>query len=189
MSKPLETTIRMFRILPDPFCGEIHILGRLSRRERAREENRRRERARTLPAGPVDGSGTPDGGSAITSDARSSGRKPYAGPAGGQGDDSKRALNPGGGEPGEPGSTGESSTKLLGPMKEMPGTPWALTVAVNEGKQIVPVIQGLLESKDEKVRLRILEVLLDGAYSENSGRELAVQPERVQWSIPRPERD
>jgi hypothetical protein len=74
-------------------------------------------------------------------------------------------------------------------MKEMPGTSWALTVMVNEGKQIVPVIQGLLESKDEKVRLRILEVLLDGAYSGNSGRELAVQPERLQWSIPRPERD
>jgi hypothetical protein len=190
MSVPLKTSVQMLWILSEPLCGEIQVVGRLSRRERAREENRRkRGRSRTLPAGPIDGSGTPDGGSAITSDARSSGRTPYAGPAGGQGEEPKRALHPGGGAPEDPGTGSAAPSRALPPVKEMPGTPWALTAVVNEGAQIVPVIQELLKSDDDKVRLRILEVLLDAAYSKNSGREEAERPARMQWSIPRPDRD
>ena len=190
MSKPLKMPLSMFWIISNPLCGEIQIVGSLSRRDRAREENRRkRGRSRALPAGPVDGSGTPDGGSAITSDARSSGRTPCAGPAGGQGEEPKRALHPGGGGPEDPGSTGEAPARVLPPVKEMPGTFWGLTVVVNEGEQIVPVIQALLKSEDDKVKLRIVELLLDGAYSENSGREEAERPGRMQWSIPRPERE
>lgn len=74
-------------------------------------------------------------------------------------------------------------------MKEMPGTPWALTKAVNEEAQIVPVIGGLLKSNDDKVRLRMVELLMDTAYAENSGREDAERPAKLQWSLPRPQRD
>jgi hypothetical protein len=71
----------------------------------------------------------------------------------------------------------------------MPGTLWGLTKAVNEEEQIVPVIGGLLRSKDEKVKLRMVELLMEAAYSENSGREEAERPAKMQWSLPRPERD
>lgn len=183
MSVPLVVGICTFRMLNGPLSGTIYVKSGLPRRRGARKRYRQAEtESRTSLAGPSDGSGTSDGGSANTSNARSAGRTTCAGPADGSGDGSKRAPISGGGGP---GSEGQAPVNGLQPMKEMPGTPWALMKAVNEGEQIVPVIQELLRSKDEKVRLRMVELLMDAGYEEGSRPVVEERPQKISWNVPR----
>lgn len=190
MSVPLVVGILTFRTMTGPLGGEIFVKGKLPRRRGARQRPRQAETAsRPSLAGPRDGSGFSDGGSANTSTARSSGRKAGAGPADGLGEQPERAPTLGGDGPGIPAAEHQKRKKPPKPMKEMPGTPWALTKIVNEEEQIVPVIGGLLRSKDDKVRLRMVELLMDTAYAENSGREDASESTDIEWSIPRPKMD
>jgi len=190
LPKPLVIGIITFRTMKGPFSGEIFVKGKLPRRRGARQILRQAQTAsQPSLAGPRDASGSSDGGSANISTARSSGRTTAAGPADGPGDEPKRAPTPGGEGPGYSGSHRKRSSKSSQALKEMPGTPWALTKIVNEEEQIVPVIGGLLRSKDDKVRLRMVELLMDAAYAENSGREDAGQSAEVEWSIPRPKMD
>jgi len=183
--------ILTFRTMQGLMGGTIYVKGKLPRRKGARYRLRQAEAAsQPSLAGPRDISGSPDGASAHTSAARSSDRKTIAGPADGLGEEPKRAPIPGGGEgPGADEPAVEKPVRPLQPMREMPGTPWALTKAVNEEAQIVPVIGGLLRSPDDKVRLRMVELLMDAAYAENSGREDAAETAEVEWSIPRPKMD
>ncbi|HUL33783.1 MAG TPA: hypothetical protein VL128_07865 [Candidatus Eisenbacteria bacterium] len=74
-------------------------------------------------------------------------------------------------------------------FKELPGSKWGLTKAVNQETQIVPVISKLLDSNDEKVRMRMVELLIETAYAEDAGNEEQLSPGYGGWSIPRPERD
>lgn len=190
MSERLAIGILTFRTMTGPLGGEIFVKGKLPRRRGARHRLRQAETAsRPSLAGPRDGSGSSDGGSANTSTARSSGRTASAGPADGHGEQPKRAPAPGGEGPGNSRPGPKKPKKTPQPLKEMPGTPWALTKAVNEEEQIIPVIGGLLRSEDDKVRLRMVERLMDAAYAENSGREDPSESEEVEWSIPRPQRD
>lgn len=193
MGVPLRVGVRTFRTMTGPLSGVVHVICGLPRHGGARKGCRRAEaESRPSLAGPSDGGGTAGGGSANTSNARSSGRPTGAGPAGGNGDEPKRAPVVGGGDlggPGGPDGTTECPAKALQPLKELPGTKWGLTKAVNEEAQIVPVIGGLLRSKDEKVQLRMVELLMDAAYAENSGRDGGTRPGRIEYSIARPKRD
>jgi hypothetical protein len=190
VGEPLRVGVCTFRRMNGPFTGVVYVIEGLPRHRGARMRHRQAEtKSRASLAGPSDGSGYSDGGSANTSNARSSGRTNSAGPADGSGDGPKRAPIAGGGDLGGPDGTTECPAKALQPMKELPGTKWGLTKAVNEEAQIVPVIGGLLRSKDEKVQLRMVELLIDTAYSENSGRDETGRPGRIEWSIPRPKRD
>lgn len=190
MSERLVVGIVTFRTMIGPLGGEVYVKGKLPRRRGARPRLRQAEAASRPPlAGPREGSGPPDGGSANTSNARSSDRTASAGPADGLGDEPKRAPTPGGEGTGGGGAGRKKAKKAPQPLREMPGTPWALTKIVNEAEQIVPVIGDLLRCKDDKVRLRMVELLMDAAYSENSGREDAERGANIEWDLPRPQRD
>jgi len=174
-----------FRTLLDPLCGEIHLQGGVPRRKRARGVDRRVKTAsRPSLAGPSDGSGFAEGGSATTSDARSSGRTTYAGPADGQADEPKRAPIPDDGGPVEPGNA-EATEPVKTPvaMKELPGTLWGLVKAVNEEEQIIPVMGGLLRSPDERTRSRMVEFVVKIGYSDTAAREPERQSSFMQWDI------
>ncbi|HET6931605.1 MAG TPA: hypothetical protein VFI45_14865 [Candidatus Acidoferrum sp.] len=75
------------------------------------------------------------------------------------------------------------------PLKEMPGTAWAFTKAVDEGVQLVGVMQGLLKSEDEKVRLRAFELWVELAFGKHAGGKEEERGPEIGWRLPRPERD
>jgi hypothetical protein len=184
MSVPLYIGTSTFRTLW-VLSGVIHVLGGLPRRKGARHRLRQAETAsRPSLAGPRDGSGSSDGGSANTSTARSSDRTASAGPADGLGEQPKRAPTPGGEGPGSSGGGRKKAKKPPQPLKEMPGTLWGLTKAVNEVEQIVPVMGGLLRSNDEKTRLRMIELLMKTGYSETCTKELEERPNMAECNIP-----
>lgn len=187
MSVPLVVGICTFRMLNGPLSGTIYVKSGLPRRRGARKRYRQAEtESRTSLAGPSDGSGTSDGGSANTSNARSAGRTTCAGPADGSGDGSKRAPISGGGGPGsEEGSPGNG----LQPMKEMPGTPWAFAKVVNQGVQVAGVMQGLLKSEDEKMQLRGVELWVEIAFGKYSRSQEDERTTETEWTLPRPDRD
>lgn len=184
MGKALRMGPSTFRILSGPFSGSICLVEMASRRSGARAGTRHKGTgSRPSLAGPGDDGGITDGGSAMTSTARSSGRSTYAGPADGQGEQPKRAPVPDGGGTGEAGGGVAKPERTPGPMKELPGTLWGLTKAVNEEEQIVRVMGGLLRSDDEKTRLRIIELLVKTGYSGNSAPEAGVRPSFMEWNI------
>lgn len=185
-----RTGLHTFLTMNGLLSGEIHVHEGLPRRKGARGWRRKKEtKSRTSPAGPGDGSGNTDGGSAMTSTARSSARGTNAGPADGQGEEPTRAPIPGGTGPGDGGPGLAKGSLVAEIFKELPGTKWGLSKAVNLETQIVPVIGGLLKSNDEKVRLRMVELLIETAYAEDAGNEEEKPSGGAGWSIPRPERD
>ncbi|HET7107137.1 MAG TPA: hypothetical protein VFI38_10025 [Candidatus Acidoferrum sp.] len=75
------------------------------------------------------------------------------------------------------------------PLKEMPGTAWAFTKAVDEGVQLVGVMQGLLKSEDEKVQLRAFELWVELAFGKHAGGKEEAPAAAIGWRLPRPEPD
>jgi len=169
----LRCGIGTFRTLNDPLSGEVHVSGGYSRARGARKR-KGRARARSLEpaAGSDDGSGTTAGGSARTSAAPPADRETSGGPADGGGNETTRA----------PISEKEQ-------LKEMPGTAWAFTKAVDAGVQAVGVMQALLKSEDEKVQLRAFELWVELAYGKHAGGKEEERGADIGWSIPRPARD
>jgi len=190
MSKPLRVGLTTFRMLSGPFSGTICVVQRVSRRRGARKANRHKEtQSRASLAGPGDGSGPTDGGSAITSDARSSDRMTDAGSADGQGDDPKRALIPGK-EQWAPAM--EYPVSQIQAIKALCGTRWDFVNEVNAGVEMSAVARKLLGDEDSKVQLRMLERLLDILDSvEWKDPRLAEQHGSLagRLDMPRPERD
>jgi len=183
MSVPVRMTLGEFLALRGMLWGEIHVSERVPGRKGARRGNRHKgTESRTSLAGPGDGDGPTDGGSATSSVARSSDRAKYAGSADGQGEEPKRALIPGGGRQGESGGV-EELGNAPAPTKELPRTLWDLIKAVNEKEQIVPVISKLLGSEDEKTKLRMVELIMKTGYSENAPSESAGHSSFVNWNI------
>src|ERR1700675_55023 len=154
--------IHTFRTLNDPLSGEMHVRGGFSRCRGARKRwGRAKSRSLEPVAGSDDGSGTTAGGSARTSAAPPAARETSGGSADGGGTETKRAPIPGREQWAPPKACPVSE---LIPLKEMPGTAWAFTKAVDEGVQLVGVMQGLLKSEDAKVRLRAFELWVEMAF-------------------------
>ena len=173
MAAVLRCGIRTFRTLNGPLSGEVHVSGGFSRAKGARKRGSRANSRSLEPcAGPHDGSGTTAGGSARTSDAPPAARETSGGSADGGGNETKRA----------PISEKEQ-------LKEMPGTAWAFTKAVDAGVQVVGVMQALLKSKDEKVQLRAFELWVELAFGKHAGGKEEERGAGIGWSLPRPERD
>ena len=173
MAVAFRCGIRTFRTLSGPLSGEMHVSGGCSRAKGARKRGgRAKSRSLEPGAGPDDGSGTPAGGSARTSAAPPAARETSGGSADGGGNETKRA----------PVSKKEH-------LKEMPGTAWAFTKAVDAGVQAVGVMQALLKSKDEKVQLRAFELWVELAFGKHAGGKEEEHGEAIGWSLPRPERD
>ena len=169
----LRCGIRTFRTLNGPLSGEVHVSGGTSRAKGARKRGGRAiSRAPEPCAGLDDGSGTTAGGSARTSAAPPAVRKTFGGSADGGGNETKRAPNP-----------------KRERLKEMPGTAWAFTKAVDAGVQAVGVMQALLKSEDEKVRLRAFELWVELAFGKHAGGKEEEQGAGIGWNLPRPERD
>ena len=173
MAVVLRCGIGTFRALNDPLSGEMHVSGGNSRAKGARKRGgRAKSRSLEPSAGPDDGSGTPAGGSARTSAAPPAARKTSGGSADGDGNETKRAP-----------------VKKKQQLKEMPGTAWAFTKAVDAGVQAVGVMQGLLKSEDEKVQLRAFELWVELAFGKHAGGKEEDRGADIGWSLPRPERD
>jgi len=187
MSVPVRMTLGEFLALRGMLWGEIHVSERVPGRKGARRGNRHKgTESRTSLAGPGDGDGPTDGGSATSSVARSSDRAKYAGSADGQGEEPKRALIPGK-EQWVPSF--EKPERELQAVTEIPADSWEFTREVHAGVSTVAVMQGFLGSQDEKIRLRAFEMWMDlayGKYSRKRGEERATEKD---WGIPRPERD
>lgn len=188
---PKRITIERFRAMPGPFCGEILVTDKLpQRRGRARGINRHKGAgSRPSLAGPGDGSGPTDGGSAQSSYARSSDRTTGAGSADGQGEESKRALVPGEEQWAPKMEYPESQIQAI---KKLSATRWEYVDGVNDGVDMTAVARELLGDKDSKVRLRMLERLLDILDSVDWKDSRARESNRGLgggWSLPRPERD
>ena len=173
MGAVLRCGIRTFRTLNGPLSGEVHVSGGNSRAKGARKRgSRAKSRSLEPGAGPDDGSGKPAGGSARTSAAPPAARETSGGSADGGGNETKRAPIP-----------------KKEQLKEMPGTAWAFTKAVDAGVQVVGVMQALLKSKDEKMRLRAFELWVELAFGKHAGGREEESGEAIGWSLPRPERD
>lgn len=173
MGAVLRCGIRTFRTLNGPLSGKVHVSGGFSRAKGARKRpGRANSRAPEPCAEPDDGSGTTAGGSARTSDAPPAARETSGGSADGGGNETKRAPTP--------------KKKQL---REMPATAWAFTKAVDAGVQAVGVMQALLKSKDEKVRLRAFELWVELAFGKHAGGKEEERGAEIGWSMPRPERD
>ncbi|HEV2101809.1 MAG TPA: hypothetical protein VGR58_03430 [Candidatus Acidoferrum sp.] len=173
MAAVLRCGIWTFRALNGPLSGEVHVSGGTSRAKGARKRGSRAKSRSLEPcAGPDDGSGMTAGGSARTSAAPPAARETSGGSANGGGNETKRAPNP------------EKEQ-----LKEMPGTAWAFTKAVDEGVQLVGVMQGLLKSEDEKVRLRAFELWVELAFGKHAGGKEEERGPEIGWRLPRPERD
>jgi hypothetical protein len=169
----LRCGIGTFRMLNDPLSGEMHVRGGYSRAKGARKRGGRAKTRSLEPvAGSDDGSGTPAGGSARTSAAPPAARETSGGSADGGGNETKRAP-----------------TQKKKKLKEMPGTAWAFTKAVDAGVQTVGVMQALLKSADEKVRLRAFELWVELAFGKHAGGKEEEREADIGWSLPRPERD
>jgi hypothetical protein len=169
----LRCGIRTFRTLNDPLSGKVHVRGGSSRRKGARKrDGRAKSRSLEPGAGSDDGSGTTAGGSARTSAAPPAARETSGGPADGGGNETKRAP-----------------IREKEQLKEMPGTAWAFTKAVDEGVQAVGVMQALLKSKDEKVQLRAFELWVELAFGKHAGGKEEESGADIGWSLPRPQRD
>src|SRR5258708_38055386 len=78
-----------------------------------------------------------------------------------------------------------SPVSELIPLKEMPGTAWGFTKAVDEGVQLVGVMEGLLKSEDEKVRLRAVELWGELAFGKHAGGKDEERGTRRGWGVPR----
>ena len=173
MAAVLRCGICTFRILNGPLSGEVRVSGGFSRAKGARKrKGRANSRAPELCAGPDDGSGITGGGSARTSAAPPADRETSGGSADGGGTEATRAPNP------------EKEQ-----LKEMPGTAWAFTKAVDAGVQAVGVMQALLKSEDEKVRLRAFELWVELAFGKHAGGKEEERGPEIGWRLPRPERD
>ena len=173
MAAVLRCGIGTFRILNGPLSGEVHVSGGFSRAKGARKHKGRANSRSPEPcAGPDDGSGITAGGSARTSAAPPAARETSGGSADGGGTEATRAPNP------------EKER-----LKEMPGTAWAFTKAVDEGVQLVGVMQGLLKSEDEKVQLRAFELWVELAFGKHAGGKEEERGAEFGWRLPRPERD
>jgi hypothetical protein len=173
MAGALRCGIGTFRALNDPLSGEMHVRGGYSRAKGARKRGGRANSRSLEPvAGSDDGSGTPAGGSARTSAAPPAARETSGGSADGGGNETKRA----------PILEKEQ-------LKEMPGTAWAFTKAVDAGVQVVGVMQALLKSEDEKVQLRAFEMWVEMAFGKHAGGKEEERGAGIGWSLPRPERD
>lgn len=187
MAVVLRCGIRTFRTLNGPLSGEVHVSGGYSRAKGARKRGGRAKSRSLEPcAGPDDGSGTTAGGSARTSDAPPAARETSGGSADGGGNETKRAPIPGKEQWAPPKAC--PVCELI-PLKEMPGTAWAFTKAVDEGVQLVGVMQGLLKSGDEKVRLRAFELWVEMAFGKHAGGKEEERGTAIGWSLPRSERD
>ena len=125
----------------------------------------------------------------MTSTARSSGRPMNAGPADGQGEEPRRALIPGQ-EQWAPAM--EYPVSEIQAIKALSGTRWDFVNEVNAGVDVSAVARNLLGDADSKVRLRMLERLLDILDSVD-WRDPRVIEERGSLAglrnMPRPERD
>ncbi|GEM_PF-3452220 len=191
MSVPVrKISLQEFLLSQGLMSGEIHVSERLPGRKGARAGNRPRgTESRTSPAGPGDGSGPTDGGSAITSDARSADRKTDAGPADGQGEEPKRALIPGK-EQWAPAM--KFPLSQIQAIKMLSAGRWEFVREVNDGVDLTAVTRKLLADSDSKVQLRTLERLLDILDSVD-WKDMRVIEQRAGsgsgWNIPRPERD
>ena len=173
MAVVLRCGIRTFRTLNGPLSGEVHVSGGTSRAKGARKRpGRARSRSLGPCAGLDDGSGITAGGSARTSAAPPAVRETSGGSADGGGNETKRAPIP------------EKEQ-----LKEMPGTAWAFTKAVDAGVQVVGVMQALLKSEDEKVQLRAFEMWMELAFGKHAGGKQEERGAEIGWSMPRPERD
>jgi len=187
MAVAFRCGIHTFRILSGPLSGEVHVSGGNSRARGARKRaGRARSRSLEPCAGSDDGSGITAGGSARTSAASPADRETCGGSADGGGSETKRAPIPGKEQWAPPKDCPVSE---LIPLKEMPGTAWAFTKAVDEGVQLVGVMQGLLKSDDEKVRLRAFELWVELAFGKHAGGKEEERGAAIGWSLPRPERD
>jgi hypothetical protein len=187
MGVVLRCGIRTFRTLSGPLSGEVHVRGGYSRAKGARKRGgQAKSRSLEPGAGPDDGSGTTAGGSARTSAAPPAARETSGGSANGGGNEAKRAPIPGKEQWAPPLACPVS--ELL-PLKEMPGTAWAFTKAVDEGVQLVGVMQGLLKSEDEKVQLRAFEMWVEMAFGKHAGGKEEECSAGIGWSLPRPQRD
>lgn len=190
MSVPVRMSIKQFRALCGYLSGEIWVSNKMSRRQGARGVNRHQKtESRPSFAGPGDGNGPTDGGSAESSSARSSDRKPGAGPAEGQGEEPKRALVSGKEQWAPQLEYPESQIQAI---KKLSATRWEYVDGVNDGVDMTAVARELLGDKDSKVRLRMLERLLDILDSVDWKDPRAVASGRCLgggWNLPRPERD
>jgi hypothetical protein len=173
MAVVLRCGIRTFRTLNDPLSGKVHVRGGSSRAKGARKrEGRAKSRSLEPGAGSDDGSGTTAGGSARTSAAPPAARGTSGGPADGGGNETKRAP-----------------IREKEQLKEMPGTAWAFTKAVDAGVQVVGVMQALLKSKDEKVQLRAFELWVELAFGKHAGGKEEQRPRKSSWNVPSGIRD
>ena len=187
MAVAFRCGIRTFRTLNGPLSGEVRVSSGYSRAKGARKRGGRANSRSLEPcAGSDDGSGTTAGGSARTSDAPPAARETSGGSADGGGSETKRAPIPGKEQWAPPLA---SPVSELIPLKEMPGTAWAFTKAVDEGVQLVGVMQGLLKSEDEKVRLRAFELWVELAFGKHAGGKDEERGAGIGWSLPRPDRD
>ena len=183
----LRCGIHTFRTLNGPLSGRVHVRGGYSRAKGARKSKCQANSRSLEPcAGLDDGSGITAGGSARTSAAPPAVRETSGGSADGGGTETKRAPIPGKEQWAPP--TACPVSELI-PLKEMPGTAWAFTKAVDEGVQLVGVMQGLLKSADEKVRLRAFEMWVELAFGKHAGGKETERGADIGWSLPRPERD
>ncbi len=190
MSVPIRMSVKQFRKLCGCLSGEIWVSNGLPRRRGARGVNRHQKtESRPSFAGPGDGSGPTDGGSAKSSSARSSDRKPGAGSAEGQGEEPKRALVPGKEQWAPQLAYPESQIQAI---KKLSDTRWTFVSEVNDGVDMTAVARNLLGDEDSKVRLRMLERLLDILDSVDWKDSRVIESSRGLsggWNLPRPERD
>jgi len=191
MSVPVrKLTLAEFLLLQGLMSGEIHVSEKLPGRKRARGGDRHKgTESRPSLAGPGDGNGPTDGEGATTSVARSSDRDRYAGSADGQGEEPKRALIPGK-EQWAPAM--EYPVSQIQAIQALSGTRWDFVSEVNAGVDMSAVARKLLGDEDSKVRLRMLERLLDILDSVD-WKDPRVTEQRGSLAglrnMPRPERD
>lgn len=183
MAIALKIGIHTFRTLNDPLSGVLHVASGSSRGRGARKSrNRAKGTSLRFGAGSDDGSGPTDGESAHSSAAHAGGPEPCAGPAGTDGSEAMRAPNKGDGG-GENSVMAEKKVK-----RDLPRDPFEFAVQVNEEKQLVDVVAGMLDKSDERVKQKVLQQVLSMAYAK-SGRRAGVAredgPDKLTWNLPR----
>jgi hypothetical protein len=183
MARAFRVGIHTFWTLNGPLSGELCVVGGSLRHRRARK-SRLRAKSSSLgsTAGSDDGGEPTAGESAHTSAAHAADRKPCADSAGGDEDGTMRAPIQGG----TPKAEDEKTKGEARAARPLPRDAWEFVKEVNEERQLVTVVTGMLDVEvDPRVKQPVVKQLLEMAYPKQGRAVEQERPSKISVNVPR----